>query len=110
MPTTLEKHDKRYRMDLRLTQPQRASYEQAASLRGQTLTQWATAHLDESARRDIAEATTTFLSPDAFDAFCEILNRPCRKPSRNSSPGKQSGNERLFETRSTCDRHGNRRV
>ena len=76
MPTTLEKHDKRYRMDLRLTQPQRASYEQAALLRGQTLTQWATAHLDESARRDIAEATTTFLSPDAFDAFCEILESP----------------------------------
>lgn len=82
MPTALKKQDKHYRMDVRLTQPQRASYERAASLRGQTLTQWATAHLDESARRDIHEATTTTLSPDAFDAFCEMLDAPMPKAAQ----------------------------
>lgn len=73
MPQTLEKP---YRIDIRLTQPQRASYERAAALRGQTLTQWATVHLDESARRDIESATSTVLSHDAFESFCEMLDAP----------------------------------
>lgn len=73
MPTAVEKP---YRMDIRLTQPQRMSYEKAASLRGQTLTQWVTSHLDESARHDIDEATSTVLSSEAFDAFCEMLDAP----------------------------------
>ena len=73
MPATAEKQ---YRMDIRLTQSQRANYERAASLRGQTLTQWATSHLDDNARRDIDAATTTVLSPEAFDAFCAMLDAP----------------------------------
>ncbi len=73
MPAVAEKP---YRMDIRLTQPQRNSYEKAASLRGQTLTQWATSHLDASARRDIDEATVTALSSDAFDEFCKLLDEP----------------------------------
>lgn len=68
--------EKQYRMDLRLTKPQRMSYERAASLRGQSLTQWATSHLDASAKRDIDEATSTVLSAEAFDAFCEMLDAP----------------------------------
>lgn len=72
MPTI----EKQRRMDLRLTERQRLAYERAAALRGQTLTQWATAHLDESSARDIAEASTTYLSPDGFDAFCEMLDSP----------------------------------
>lgn len=68
--------EKQYRMDLRLTKPQRLSYERAASLRGQSLTQWATSHLDASAKRDIDEATSTVLSAEAFDAFCEMLESP----------------------------------
>lgn len=72
MPTI----EKQRRMDLRLTERQRLTYERAAALRGQTLTQWATAHLDESSARDIAEASTTYLSPDGFDAFCEMLDSP----------------------------------
>lgn len=39
--------EKPCRMDLRLTSSQRASYEEAAALRGQTLTQWSTSKLDE---------------------------------------------------------------
>ncbi len=76
MPTAAEKADKTYRMDIRLTQAQRASYERAASLRGQNLTQWATAHLDESAKRDIDDATCTLLSPEAFESFCKMLEQP----------------------------------
>ena len=83
MPVVAEKQEKQYRMDIRLTQPQRLNYERAASLRGQTLTQWATAHLDESARRDIDEAMTTALSPEAFDAFCAMLDAPMPEAAQN---------------------------
>ncbi len=79
MPATLEKKEKQCRMDIRLAQSQRQSYERAASLRGQTLTQWATSHLDESARRDIDEVTTTALAPQAFDEFCAMLDAPMPK-------------------------------
>ena len=64
------------RMDIRLTQLQRTSYEQAAALRGQTLSQWSTKHLDECARRDIDEAKTTSLGMAAFDSFCKMLEAP----------------------------------
>ena len=64
------------RMDLRLTKPQRATYERAAALRGQTLTQWSLAHLDDAARRDIDEATSTVLAQQDFDAFCSALEQP----------------------------------
>ncbi len=68
--------EKTSRMDLRLTKPQRQSYEKAASLKGQTLTQWASAHLDECAQRDIAEMSTTALSDEAFEYFCTLLEEP----------------------------------
>ena len=68
--------DKPRRMDIRLTNDQRTMYERAASYRGQTLTQWATSHLDDAADTDILSASTTFLSPDAFDDFCEMLEAP----------------------------------
>lgn len=74
--------EKQRRMDLRLTEQQRENYERAAELRGQTLTQWATFHLDESSARDIAEASTTYLSPQAFDAFCDMLEGPMPKEAQ----------------------------
>ena len=64
------------RMDLYLTERQRESFERAAELSGKTLTQWATTHLDESAWRDIESETTTYLSPEAFDTFCKMLEEP----------------------------------
>lgn len=76
MPAVLEKQDKQCRIDIRLTRPQRANYERAAALRGLSLTQWATSHLDVSARLDINEAEATALSPESFDAFCKILEAP----------------------------------
>lgn len=76
MQAVKDRVDKNCRMDLRLTQDQRESYERAASLKGQSLTQWATIHLDESSRKDIAEASTTYLTAEGFDAFCKILDEP----------------------------------
>ena len=76
MPALTEKQEKQCRMDVGLTQSQRDAYERAAALKGQSLTQWATTHLDENARFDIDAATTTFLSPEAFDSFCTMLEAP----------------------------------
>lgn len=75
--------EKRCRMDLRLTQPQRLSYERAAALKGQTLSQWSTSKLDEAARRDIEEATATALSSETFDSFCKMLDEPMPKAARD---------------------------
>ena len=64
------------RLDLRLTSRQRANYERAAEAAGLTMTQWATSHLDLSAKRDIDDAAATTLAPEAFDAFCAMLEAP----------------------------------
>ena len=74
---------KQHRMDLRLTQAQRFSYEKAAALKGQTLSQWSTSKLDEAARADIEEANTTKLTPEAFDSFCKMLDEPLPKAVRD---------------------------
>ena len=66
-----------------MTQPQRASYEKAAEVTGLTMTQWATQHLDLSARRDIDNATSTTLSPAAFEEFCAMLNEPLPDGARD---------------------------
>lgn len=70
------------RMDVRLTQSQRKNYEKAAELRGQTLSQWTTMHLDECARRDIDEAHTTRLSDEAFERFSALLDEPMPEATR----------------------------
>ena len=75
--------EKQRRMDLRLTQAQRLSYEKAAALKGQTLSQWSTSKLDEAARHDIEEANTTKLSLEAFDSFCKMLDEPMPKAARD---------------------------
>ena len=75
--------EKQRRMDLRLTQAQRLSYEKAAALKGQTLSQWSTSKLDEAARRDIEEASLIKLSPEAFDSFCKMLDEPMPKATRD---------------------------
>ena len=80
---TLEKAGKASRMDIRITTPQRAKYEKAAALKGQSLTQWASAHLDACANKDIAEASTTILEDEAFEHFCAILDSPMPKAVEN---------------------------
>ena len=64
------------RIDLRLEEDRKGHYEQAASLKGQTLTQWTLLNLDAAAARDIEEAQTTRLSGADFDRFCELLDQP----------------------------------
>ncbi len=73
---SLATKEKPCRIDLRLTQHQRSSYEQAATLKGKTLSQWSTAALDSAAQYDIKNATTTTLSAEAFDSFCTMLEQP----------------------------------
>lgn len=80
---TPEKAGKASRMDIRITMPQRAKYEKAAALKGQSLTQWASAHLDACANKDIAEASTTILEDEAFERFCAILDSPMPKAVEN---------------------------
>lgn len=75
--------DRSARMDVRLAASQRAEYEHAAALKGQSLTQWITGHLDECARRDIESATVTTLPADRFDAFVEALEVPMPQAMRD---------------------------
>ena len=64
------------RMELRLDQARKSRYEEAASLKGQTLTQWTLANLDVAADRTFEEARATRLAQDDFDAFCQVLEEP----------------------------------
>lgn len=74
MGTVMQQKDSRFEM--RLTREQRASIEQAASLSGQSASQWALGHLMDAASRDIREARIIRLSDDAFDAFAAALDDP----------------------------------
>ena len=83
MPVAAEKEEKNSRMDLRLTYGQRSAYEKAASLKGQTLTQWSVAHLDEAARYDIEQARVTALSDNEFELFCQALDESMPKAAQD---------------------------
>ncbi len=107
---TLDKVGKASRMDIRITTPQRARYEKAAALKGQSLTQWASTHLDACASKDIAEASTTILEDAAFERFCAILDSPCRKPLRTFSRESPSGSERVHQTGAASRWAGPRRI
>lgn len=73
---TLERAPKTSRMDLRLEEERKAAYEEAARLRGQSLSQWSLTNLDKAAARDLEEARTMKLSSEQFDRFCELLDQP----------------------------------
>lgn len=83
MSVAAEKEEKNSRMDLRLTHSQRSAYEKAASLKGQTLTQWSVAHLDEAARYDIEQARLTVLSDNEFELFCHALDESMPKAAQD---------------------------
>lgn len=77
MPTpTLERTAKSSRMDLRMEDERKAAYEEAAWLKGQSLSQWSLTNLDVAAARDIEEARAMRLSSEQFDKFCEMLEQP----------------------------------
>ncbi len=64
------------RMELRLEAARKARYEEAATLKGQTLTQWTLANLDAAADKTFEEARVTRLAQEDFDAFCQLLSQP----------------------------------
>ena len=72
----LEKPAKTSRMDLRMEDERKAAYEEAARLKGQSLSQWSLSNLDAAAARDIEEARAMRLPSEQFDRFCEMLERP----------------------------------
>lgn len=80
MATSLEQRTSRF--DMRMTPTQRSEIERAAALRGMTLTQWSLDSLLESARRTIAEETTTRLSVEAFDTFRAALDEGMPEETR----------------------------
>lgn len=77
MPTpALERSVKSSRMDLRMEDERKAAYEEAARLKGQSLSQWSLTNLDAAAARDIEEARAMRLPSEQFDRLCEMLEQP----------------------------------
>lgn len=71
-----ERSAKSSRMDLRMEPERKSAYEEAARLKGQSLSKWSLSNLDAAASRDIEEARTMRLPGKDFDRFCELLERP----------------------------------
>lgn len=71
---TIEK--KTSRIDLRLTDEQKQQIEQAAHLKGTTLSQWIVTNLLDDARRTIMEQSLYRMSETAFDEFARSLEAP----------------------------------
>lgn len=82
MPATIERQRKTSRLDLRMESERKAAYEEAARLKGQSLSRWSLASLDASAARDIAEARALRLTSEQFDQFCNLLDQPMPKEFR----------------------------
>lgn len=64
---------------MRLTSEQRNRIERAASINGQSASQWALGHLMEAASHDIREAHIIKLSDDAYNDFIAALDEPMPK-------------------------------
>ncbi|MBQ9042270.1 MAG: DUF1778 domain-containing protein [Eggerthellaceae bacterium] len=63
------------RMEFRVEDARKSRYEEAASMKGQTLTQWVLANLDDAANRAFDEVRITKLAQADFERFCEQLDR-----------------------------------
>ena len=84
MPVTAEGQlRKASRMDLRMEDERKAAYEEAARLKGQSLSQWSLANLDAAAKRDIEEAHTMRLRSNEFEEFCALLDQPMPQAFRD---------------------------
>lgn len=64
------------RLDLRMTEDDKAQIETAAHIDGVSVSQWSIAHLVENARRTISEQAVIKLSAEAFDEFARLLDEP----------------------------------
>ena len=70
------------RMELRLEASRKSRYEEAAALKGQTLTQWTLANLDIAADMAFEEARATRLAQANFEEFCRMLEHPMPDAAR----------------------------
>jgi uncharacterized protein (DUF1778 family) len=64
------------RLDLRLTEENRSTIEQAAALAGTNLSDYVTGVTLSAARRDIAAARTITLDAKAWEEFLAFLDEP----------------------------------
>lgn len=74
MGATLERRSAR--LDLRMTESDKAQIEAAARIDGVTVSQWSISHLVENARKAIAEQATIRLALESFDEFARLLDAP----------------------------------
>ncbi len=72
----LENETKSMRFDLRIEPSRKSTYERAAAINGQTVSQWTLANLDAAAERDIAASRTLHLTDEAFAQICDMLDKP----------------------------------
>jgi uncharacterized protein (DUF1778 family) len=64
------------RLDLRLTEEQHSTIEQAAEQAGSTLSGWAITTLTGEAVRQLADARVTEIAADSWSDFLQLLNQP----------------------------------
>lgn len=69
-----EYNKKDARMDLRMSTKLKQLIEEAASLEGMSVSQWAIDRLATCARADIADSRRTLLEDEAFDALSAALD------------------------------------
>jgi uncharacterized protein (DUF1778 family) len=69
---------KNERIELRLTEDQKRTIEQAATISGRSVTDFSVPVLVEQASEVIRQDRELHMSAQAWDAFNEILDRPAR--------------------------------
>ncbi|MDR1152413.1 MAG: DUF1778 domain-containing protein [Bifidobacteriaceae bacterium] len=75
MPPTISKDQ---RLALRLSRPQRAVIEEAALLRGESLTDFSVTAAVGRAEEVLAERRTWILSPEDWERFVAAIDHPAR--------------------------------
>jgi uncharacterized protein (DUF1778 family) len=73
MATTAQSTTRDARLDFRLSQENKRIIEQAASVTGQSVSDFAIAQLIQAARKAIEESTTTHLSLRDRDLFMQLI-------------------------------------
>jgi len=64
------------RLDLRLTDDQRAVIDQASELAGTTVTGWAVSRLFSAARQEVVDSRVTAVPQAAWEGFLAALDMP----------------------------------
>ena len=78
---SVERELKTDRLHLRITQRQRRLIEEAAAAEESDLSSFVLEAATLHAQRVLRDATTIRLSPEAWEAFAEALDRPPRDPA-----------------------------